>query len=499
MNSAARHQPDAWRLVVPIDHDPAELAWFDGLRAGDYPFVDRWHGQTWLEEQLARHPDLVRYATQNKLLEYVRQYKLETESLIDGAATLLERHQALGQLADQVNPYWRPSVGRLPDGTLYSTVQPKRRDAANEAPISFTVSIEVPTTPEHDELREALRTGFELGVGATVPGEFVTEFTATGPPGLGLPSGERPDLLRFVAVPDADPGDLPTQTLAAYEPGAAVPLAALVFHPSDRTIGSAGARLTAYDSARTVKLVTDVRRDTVHLNLQAQHVRPIAPAALLPSLRLALAMHPPNRLVLTISKDADRYSEESAIHEPFLRDPPEDTVVQFIEDLAAIQDALHQAFPMPEKITGEYARNANRLRRLLAGERVPWRRGPLTVTLVPGRVEEFRAQFAAGPTGGLRISFDDVEFDFGEHTLHAGPVFLQGETSVDLDAIIVPEDGSSPTAEFEVLGDGWLYAERGVPDDGVSDAPEPARRRCRHVKAGVAIRPGIVHIAVGRG
>lgn len=45
LNSAARNQPDAWHLVVPIDHNPAELGWFDQLRAGDYPFVGRWHGQ----------------------------------------------------------------------------------------------------------------------------------------------------------------------------------------------------------------------------------------------------------------------------------------------------------------------------------------------------------------------------------------------------------------------------------------------------------------------
>lgn len=205
--------------------------------------------------------------------------------------------------------------------------------------------------------------------------------------------------------------------------------------------------------------------------MQSQDVRPIAPAALLPSLRLALAMRPPNRLVLTICKGATRHSKKSVIDEPFLRDPPEDTVVQFIEDLAAIQDALHQAFPMPETITSEEARNANRLRRLLAGERVPWKRGPLTVALMPDRVEEFRRQFPAGGSGGLRISFDDLALDFGEHTLHAGPAFLQGKTSIDLDAIVVPDGNESPTAEFKVLGDGWLYAERGVPHE---DLPDPA-------------------------
>jgi len=58
---AAQRQPDTWHLVVPIDPNPDELAWFDGLRSGDFPFVGRWLGQTWLEEQLAPvTPDLIR-------------------------------------------------------------------------------------------------------------------------------------------------------------------------------------------------------------------------------------------------------------------------------------------------------------------------------------------------------------------------------------------------------------------------------------------------------
>lgn len=478
LKSAARHQPDAWHLVVPIDPNPVELAWFESLHRGDYPFVDQWCGRTWLETQFALpgNTDLVRYATLHTLLEYVRQYKLETESLVDGQSTLLQRVQALDELADEVNPHWKPTFGRMPDGTLYTTVQAKHPDAATEAPISFTVSIDVPAAAEHDELREAVRTGFELGTGASVPGEFVTEFSVTGPPGLGLPaSGKPPDLVQFVAIPDADPADLPTQTLAVYEPDATVPLATLVFHPATRTVGTAGARITAYDASRAVELVTDVRRDTIHLSLHSQDVRPITPAALLPSLRLAVAMRPPNRVVLSISKDGARFDEDSLIEQPFLLDPPNEAVVRFIEDLAAVQDALHQPFPVPDRFSREEAHNANRVRRLIAGERVAWNRGPITVTVIPGHVEEFRAQFADASSGrGLRISYDDVEFGFGEHTLHAGPMYFQAEALIDLEAITLPDDGSAPTATFELLGDGWLYAQHGVPADLDATGPERA-------------------------
>jgi hypothetical protein len=486
--STARNNPMAWRLVVPIDHNQSELEWFDGLRAGAFPFIDRWHGQTWLEEQLARHPDLVRYATQNKLLDYVRQYNLETAALAGGAVTLLERHRALAELADEVHPYWRPVVARMPDGSLYSSVEAKRPDAAEQAPIIFTVGVAIPHTPEHDELREALRSGFELGAGAQIPGQFIWELTASGPPGLGLPTGEIPDLVEFVAVPDTDARELPTQTLAVYEPEAAYPLASLTFHPAQRTTGSAGARLTAFDTARTVKLVTDIRAQTIRLNLQAQDPRPIVPAALLPGLRFSCAVRPPNRLVLTIRKDGQRYTEESIIDHALLSDHPDERLVQFIEDLAAIQDALNDTFPMPDTFTGRDAHEARQLRRLLDGERVPWMRGPLTVTLEPDRIEEFRAQFTATPTGWLRISYDDIEVEFDGHVVHSGPVYLLGQMSVDLDAIVLDPDDrdGAPTAAFEVLGDGWMHAERGRPDDQGTIGSERSARSGR-----VAVSPNL--------
>lgn len=466
LKSAARLQPDAWHLVVPIDHSPDEKDWFDGLRAGDYPFVDQWHGQTWLEERLALHPDLLRYATQNRLLEYVRQYKLETEALSDGATTLLERYRALDRLANEVNLYWRPVVGRLPDGTPYASVQPKRDDAAEQAPITFRLGVKIPEGSEHDALREAWRTNLELGTSAKIPGEFVTEFSATGPPGLGLPTGDRvPDLIEIVAVPETDISKLPTQTLEVYEPAGRQPIASLTFHPEHRTSGARGVRVTAYDEARTVELVTDVRERTIILNLHAQEVGRITPAALQPSLRFARAIVPSNRLVLTVGHGERRYREQTLIEEAFLATPLDENLLEFVDDLAEIQRSAGTTFPLPDVFTREDALNARRMRRLLDGEPVEWLRGPLTVSIVPDRIEEFRAQFAEQPQGWLRVSYDDIEIDFGGYTVHTGPIWLLGEMSVDLDTIATDADTGAPTAQFEVLGDGWMYARRGVPEE----------------------------------
>ena len=53
-------QPRTWTLVVPIDPTPAEQQWFGSLGVG-LPARLEWLGKTWLEEQLARFPDIIRY------------------------------------------------------------------------------------------------------------------------------------------------------------------------------------------------------------------------------------------------------------------------------------------------------------------------------------------------------------------------------------------------------------------------------------------------------
>lgn len=178
--SAVRHQPDTWNLVVPIDPTPAELAWFDALKS-TFSFIDHWHGRTWLEEQLARHPDLVRYAIENTLLEYVRQYKIETEALAGGVPDLLERHQALVDLGDTISPHWRPAIGHLPDGTQVVTMLAKHSTAAQDAPIRFHFTVEIPDAPDTRALREQLRSSMEFGTSVEIPGRYLSSFTSTGP------------------------------------------------------------------------------------------------------------------------------------------------------------------------------------------------------------------------------------------------------------------------------------------------------------------------------
>lgn len=96
--SAAPRQPDTWHLVVPIDHNPDELAWFDGLRSGDFPFVGRWLGQTWLEEQLALAiPDLIR------ALDEYYAWEWSTRETLIGVLARIPSDQAARGLLERID------------------------------------------------------------------------------------------------------------------------------------------------------------------------------------------------------------------------------------------------------------------------------------------------------------------------------------------------------------------------------------------------------------
>ena len=58
--SAATAPLASWTLVTPIDPTPADLEWFHRLGA-QYPFALEWLGLSWIEGQLAQHPEILPY------------------------------------------------------------------------------------------------------------------------------------------------------------------------------------------------------------------------------------------------------------------------------------------------------------------------------------------------------------------------------------------------------------------------------------------------------
>jgi hypothetical protein len=91
LDRAMASGPRTWTLVVPIDPTPAEQRWFDSLSA-DLPTHLEWLGKTWLEEQLARFPDIVRYfsGAADEVVRILTEISRE-DALPDDAAGLAQQ------------------------------------------------------------------------------------------------------------------------------------------------------------------------------------------------------------------------------------------------------------------------------------------------------------------------------------------------------------------------------------------------------------------------
>jgi hypothetical protein len=61
LQRALKGSPRTWSLVVPIDATPKEQEWFASLASATTTTTLTWLDKTWLEEQLAAHPDIGRY------------------------------------------------------------------------------------------------------------------------------------------------------------------------------------------------------------------------------------------------------------------------------------------------------------------------------------------------------------------------------------------------------------------------------------------------------
>lgn len=469
---AAKLNPTAWNLVVPVDHNPSELAWFDKLR-GRYPFPLHWLGLTWLEEHLARYDDLVRHAVSNKLLELARHFRLETDALAGGVPDLLDRQRNLARLGDTLSPHWRPIIGVDRHGIPTLQLQAKHKDADKEAPITVRFTAAIPNTSGGRDLQVQLQAAIEFGTSVEIPGRYISAVEVDGPPELHLPrSGRRPHHLVLSAAPQTT--NLPEQTLAVYEPGAPFPLATLGFRPVSRTSGKAGVRLVARDLAHTVELVTLLRRDgTVTFQFRAGHdvaSMPVLPSALLPGLRLLRALRSPNRLLVTVchGDEIGTMNEPVPVETDFMQPVPDD-VADFIENLAVIQDKTRQPFPLPPTVTANDIAIADTVRRLLDGDAVHWSQDPLKVFLRPDGVAEFATQFPPGSTSHVRLSNENYEVRLCGQLIHLGPVYMVAEVVASVMPAVPAITGTAtppdeePWAIFTVVDGDWFIAHLGEP------------------------------------
>jgi hypothetical protein len=399
LRRAAGLQPDSWSLVVPINHNPPELTWFDGLRQ-QYQFPLRWYGRDWLDGQMAAFPDIHRYYIEDardEVLELLRELNKEESALGGGAVDAIARLDRIRARLNELDPQYRfelvpgsveMAIGAFPQAAMYHQEQadhgpvsiaviPKYRDALRDRPILVRVNLRFPDTEIGQEAAARFSAFLDYGDPAAISQENIQEIEVDAPGGLG--GTLAPGTLRVGPAP-TDPGfRLDARFRVFNETGSQVASLPVRF-----TFGYGGARgRTIFGQDATSLFHISARFDEatrqVKVDINVRPVSGILPISLLAPLRVAHALRSPNSATVTV--------REGDLWDPIpLRNlnliPSE--YLDLIENLARVQAETNTSFPVPDEVDAEDVATLHRLIRLFDGEPQAIRPDSMEFTLKPG-------------------------------------------------------------------------------------------------------------------
>jgi hypothetical protein len=398
LRTAAGLQPDSWSLVVPIDHNPSELEWFDGLRR-EYPFPLTWHGRTWLDDQMAAFPDIHRYYIEDardEVLELLRELNAEQGGLGGGATDAIARLDRLRTRLNELDPQYRfelmpgpaeIAMGAFPGAAMYTQRQSehgpvtiavisKYRDALRDRPILIRVDLRFPDTEIGQEAAARFSAFLDYGDAAIVDEGNVQEIDVEAPGGLGGTLG-RGRLL--VGPVPADGFQLDARFRVFNEVGSQ--LASLPVRFTTGYGGQRGRTIAGQDATGVLHISVRFDETTrqVKVDVRVRPARGLLPASLLPPLRLAHALRSPNTVTVTVA-EGDLWPP---IPMPDLNLVPSE-YLELVEQLARVQAETNTPFPLPDEIDAEDVAMLHRLVRLFDGEALALRVDSMSFTLKPG-------------------------------------------------------------------------------------------------------------------
>jgi hypothetical protein len=425
--SASRHQPDHWDLLVPIDANPAEERWFDGLRS-DFPFVRDWRGLRWLDQHFAAHPDLVRYALQESgdyILDRIAEARAERDTLLGGIPDLVERVRALNARAQEISPHY--AVSASVDGDGQSTVRfvPKSPGPNAQSAISITSQFRfVSGDPDEEQRRIRLEETMRFGGDVELQAQNLGETTIEGPGGLGLNGTFVPDHMRITSPQENITPPLRAQ-LAVEQPSG-VPVASLPVQFTQRTTGLDGGTLHGSDSAGFLhlRMRIDRRSRSCRMTLSFTPLEHALPGASVPVLRLIQQARAGHVLALVFAGNT-----EVCVRAPI---PAGMTPAGWAPDeaqmwadaydaLATLQSRVGQYFSVPQDFTLRDAHDINDVLALLNGETVNLQGDTASVNVATA--EALKLMMAAGVNGKIRFAArtESLVFTLGEHQINLGP------------------------------------------------------------------------------
>ena len=467
------HAPRRWVLVIPLNPSPAELAWFDGLRA-KFPDVELdWYGLDWLDGQIAGRDGVISYVegAQSKLLRRAQQYDMERAALTSGA-DLTQRMNGLLELGETISPYWKWHFGDTPYGPG-QILTPQRPEAATEDPVQLTPSFSFPPDdPEARMAAERLQRVLRLGGDVEIPGRYIDELRVTAASEatqrlLGEPS-QQVTQLRLISIPSN--AGLPLRGSLVLEQGNGQDGLSVPFTFTDGVAGTHGRTLTGTDHSGQLEGRLEVEAGNPAIGRMHLTLKPVAgyyPHDVLPPVRLMATCTAGDNLHFRrgpVTIASFNGGAETADGLPGLH--------RLVAALEVLQDHLGTLIAVPaEHVSEDDLRTLFAMAQALSGQRARLPYTGLSMQLRPGAIGEFLAKVPTEPGAlygsqhGIEITLDGRSYDVPGLALWAPNVVLQNRD--ELEALVAADADAAALATFTgPEDDGGIFLIRAVEDPG---------------------------------
>lgn len=471
------HDPQRWVLVIPRNPTPAELAWFDGLRAR-YPGVTlEWFGQDWLDGQLAGREDLISYVegAQYQLLRHARTHGMERAALASGE-DFAHRMNGLVDLGATISPFWRWHFGDTPWGPA-QILTAQRPESPVEDPVALTPLFSFPRgDAEAQATFQRLCQTLRLGGEVQIPGRFIDQMRVTAASEatqrlLGEPVQQVAEL-RLVSIPNN--AGLPLRCSLTLERGNGEPGLSVPFAFTERVSGSHGFTLTGTDPSGLLDGRLELEDQGEQLRGRfTMNLSPVAgayPHDVLPAVRLLGTCAAGDTLRLrrgpvSLSSFAVGADLPDGLH----------GLLQLVAALEVVQDHLGVLIPIPsELLSDDDAHDLLAFARALAGQRAPLRHQGLDLTIRAGQLRSFLdavtqtpGSLYGVPESGFSHTLDGRAYEVPGLAFWAPQVRLTNQA--ELEALAGSNEDAEAVASF--TGAEGVFLIRAVDDPGPQFRP----------------------------
>jgi hypothetical protein len=430
LDRAALGKPDSWTLIIPIDHTPGELDWFNSLKPS-YPFPLGWWGRTWLDKQMALHPQVPRYflySGADEATELLLQLRRDEKEFALGVEHVVSRVEGWIAKLQEVDPFWEFRLSRSETGGYTLTPVPRYRNAERDRPIQIHLEAHFPTTPAGEAGLKALEMAIDFGRPATIVGEHVYAVTVEGPPPV---AGEYRGPIQLSSAPDSTfRSDV---TLIAYASDGRV-LSSLPMVFSERTVGVNGVEVTGSDRSGALRMRMRLRHGVLESDSDFSFKTPdgALPGDIAGTVRFLCHLRAGTRVGYRL-QGSDKDAAGSLGLEMTQLVP--DWYADFLDRLAHIQVVTHRYFPIPDTVTPSDVINAAEAAALLDGQEVTAEWSNLRAKLVVQKSEAFTLSLGDLPASFkltiphvLRIC--DIDLDVGPVELTLCSALIRNRTEL---------------------------------------------------------------------